>query len=503
MIIMDSILESIKKHWVEILLITFAAFCYGFFIFTEPLVDYDEATYAKVITDTIESGDISTFTYNGRDWFEKPPLYLWLAMGSVKVFGEREFAFRIPSVLASLVCLWLVYLITRELTGSTTLAVCAFFVLLFTPPFFVFAREARLDSGVIMTMLGALYFCIRGWREEKYLLWILPAVAVGFLFKSVIALLILPIIGIYSLFYKKWTWLKSKYLWWGLGIALVIFVPWHLLQTIRFGQTFWDQYLLHQVFARGVSTLTGTNNYYDYVSILWLYYRPWLLVIGTALLVICGTNFPQVVEEYPQKKKMPAPIVWHEMLAPLISAIFIIFLFTVAQTHLSTYIMPAFPFLSILVALLFHRVSQIFTAAKTVFLITLCILLVFGGYKCVDALNALTTPLHHEEKALGVALKEASVPSTIPFYSLDWPHAEAINYYAGTRPASLSIVEISGKEITGPFYLITHALVQTYLVSRQGVPYPGYEGFRVVYQGDSLVLFYADKTIKMPVFSHQ
>ena len=64
---------------------------------TSTLIDYDEATYAKVVVDTIKSGDVSTFTLSGHLWFEKPPLYLWLAIGSVNLFGAHEFAFRVPS----------------------------------------------------------------------------------------------------------------------------------------------------------------------------------------------------------------------------------------------------------------------------------------------------------------------------------------------------------------------------------------------------------------------
>lgn len=79
-----------------------------------PLVDYDEATYAKVIVDTIKTGDISTFVLSGRDWFEKPPLYLWIVIGLIKVLGTGEFVFRIPSILFSVLSIWVVYLLVRE-----------------------------------------------------------------------------------------------------------------------------------------------------------------------------------------------------------------------------------------------------------------------------------------------------------------------------------------------------------------------------------------------------
>ncbi|TSC69666.1 MAG: Dolichyl-phosphate-mannose-protein mannosyltransferase [Parcubacteria group bacterium Gr01-1014_56] len=240
-----------------------------------PLVDYDEATYAQVVTDTLQSGDVSTFQLHGQNWFEKPPLYLWFTMASVKIFGEAEYAFRIPGVLAALLCCWLVYLIIKDQTKNYLAAALGFLILLFSNSFFVFARELRLDSAVTASILAALFFWIRGLYREKYFFWVFPLIAIGVLFKSVIGLLAIPVILIYSICYRKWGWLKSKYLWFGLLLALVIILPWHILESIRFGHLFWDDYLGRQIFQRATSTMTGTNNYYDYLEVLWSLV-PWI-----------------------------------------------------------------------------------------------------------------------------------------------------------------------------------------------------------------------------------
>jgi 4-amino-4-deoxy-L-arabinose transferase-like glycosyltransferase len=132
------------------------------------LVDYDEATYAKVVVDTLHTGQATDLYHFNQLWFEKPPLYLWMAMGSVKLFDEHEFAFRIPSIIASILCYWLVYLIVAELTGDTLAATFGFFILLLSNSFFTYGREARLDSAVTAAILAALYFFIKSWREEKF-----------------------------------------------------------------------------------------------------------------------------------------------------------------------------------------------------------------------------------------------------------------------------------------------------------------------------------------------
>ena len=99
-----------SQVWLQVALIAIATIFLTYDI-TRPLVDWDEATYAKVVVDTLKTGDPTTLQLSGNNWFDKPPLYFWMAMGSVKVFGATEFAFRLPIIALSLLCLWLVYLI--------------------------------------------------------------------------------------------------------------------------------------------------------------------------------------------------------------------------------------------------------------------------------------------------------------------------------------------------------------------------------------------------------
>ena len=175
--------EFFKKYNIatQVLLLLIAGIFFSFDI-SRPLIDYDEATYAKVTVDTLHSGNFLNLQMNDSGWFEKPPLYFWLTMGSTKVFGEHEFAFRFVGILASVLCCWLVYLLVRELSGDIFAAIIGFLILLFSNSFFIFAREARLDTSVTAAILAALLFYIKGWKNEKYLFWILPMIAIGFLF---------------------------------------------------------------------------------------------------------------------------------------------------------------------------------------------------------------------------------------------------------------------------------------------------------------------------------
>jgi 4-amino-4-deoxy-L-arabinose transferase-like glycosyltransferase len=464
-----------------------------------PLVDYDEATYAKVTMDTLASGDVLSLSKSGTPWFEKPPLYFWLTMGAVKVFGEHEFAFRIPSVAASLAALVLVYLLTKELTDSSLAAAIAFLVLLFTPPFFVFAREARLDSGVIMAILAALFFCIRGWRKEKYLFWIFPALAIGFLFKSVVALLAIPLMLLYSIGYRQWAWLKSRQLWRGISLAFLVLAPWHILQSLKFGMDFWNSYIFQHVFERAVSTITGTGNYYDYLNILWRFFSPWLWVVLGCILFLMFMRL-----RMPDAPKYPFP--QKHVFVPLFSAVFIIVLFTMARTHLSTYIMPAFPFFARFVAIAVYYFSLLFRKEAIAALVFLLVCLVaFGAFKSFRTLDALVKPWDYEERDIGMLYKKANARALngaekTPLYVLDWPRLETLAYYGDAELQHIDPRTVGGRELKAPFYLVTHTNALNYLKSGDRVFAADDERVRELYSGKVLVLFYSDKDMTLPQF---
>jgi len=417
--------------FLPITLLFIAAVSYGITITNHyPLIDSDEAIYAKVIVDTLESDDILSFTLSGSNFLDLSPLYLWLGMGSVKIFGAQEFAFRLPSVLAALLVLWLVYLIVMELTGSRIASATAFLIVLFSPAFFVFAREARLDPGVIMAMFAALFFFIKGWQNERFLFWIFPAIAIGFLFKNVVAFLIVPIIFLYSFSYRQWAWLKSKYLWTGFLASLVLLIPWHALQSFRFGSSFWNQYLGYQVFQRATSTLTGTNNYYDYVKFLWTFYSPWLWVLLVIVILLLALGL---------SSNLRPKIQWKQILTPLFAALFIIGIFTLARTHVEVYIMPAIPFLAMFIALSLYNFRVQFNSVAHILSTIVLVLIIIGSFKSFAIVDTRMWSFYFEEREAGQVYKTLNEKNPAPLHRLAWPPYWTLSYYAGTVVPAIAI----------------------------------------------------------------
>jgi 4-amino-4-deoxy-L-arabinose transferase-like glycosyltransferase len=488
---MKAAVEFFNKNglYVQIVLLL-VAFAFLSIHISIPLADYDEATYAKVTIDTLKTGDVFSLTLSGHSWFEKPPLYFWMAMGTVKIFGDQELAFRLPAILAAVICLWLVYLIVKELTGDTLSATVAFLVLLLSPLFYYFAREARLDQGVIMGILAALYFWIRGWSKETYLIWVFPALAVAFLFKSIIAFLFGPIVLVYCLFHQRWSMFTSKYLWIGFLPALIVLLPWHIVETLKYGSNFWNVYLIQQSIGRSVVRITGnTNGYSDYIQALWDFGALWLLSLVAVISIYVMLFF---------SKKWRSKISSRQVGAPLCVALVILILFSLARTHLEPYIMPAFPFMAIFVGMLYHRVSLTFHRRPYLAAFVVLPFIVTGIYHSFSPEFSVPHPHVLDEANTGKIYRKES-GGTVPLYSFGAPYLETIHYYAGTTTLRIDPPTSSGKTIEGPFYAIASVVdAGFFFFMDTNQQIQSWYGQKLLYLGEDSILIYSPKDFMLP-----
>ncbi|HID70163.1 MAG TPA: phospholipid carrier-dependent glycosyltransferase [Desulfobacterales bacterium] len=79
-----------------------------------PLFIPDETRYAEVPREMIVSGDWVVPHINGLRYFEKPVLGYWISAVSIMVFGENDFAVRLPSAMACGFVALLIMLVCRS-----------------------------------------------------------------------------------------------------------------------------------------------------------------------------------------------------------------------------------------------------------------------------------------------------------------------------------------------------------------------------------------------------
>ena len=146
-----------------LLLAGFCAFLFFYGLGAFGLIGADEPRYAQVAREMLERHDWITPVLGGHPWLEKPPLYYWQAMLAYSIFGVSDVAARIPSAFDATLLVIAVYLFFRkfrrgvEVDAALITASCAGVI--------GYAHAASMDMGLAASFaIGMLAWW--GWREN-------------------------------------------------------------------------------------------------------------------------------------------------------------------------------------------------------------------------------------------------------------------------------------------------------------------------------------------------
>lgn len=303
-----------------------------------PLRDYDESIYAQVAKEALVSHHQLGFTWLGNEglgrnlfWFEKPPLMVWLTEFSYKVFGLNEFAARFWVAIFSVAIFVLTYFTAELLFNSQKTALLSSSLFFISFQFIDNTGVLQFDIPVTFFILLAIfsfYLSLKVSNKFYYLFWL--ALGLGVLTKSVIGLLPLPIIFLYSIAYRDFSYLKLKQFYWGLVLFLAIILPWHIIETVRYGKMFWGQYLLYHVLERFAQPLEGNKGTF------WFY---WDIIYSRKLLIsLAIVSFAYFLLSKKLKHNNYGLI--------FIATIFTFLFFSSAKTKLAAYILVLYPLLT-------------------------------------------------------------------------------------------------------------------------------------------------------------
>lgn len=78
------------------------------------LFDWDEINFAESAREMIVTGNYHRVQINFQPFWEKPPLFFWLQVLSMKVFGINEFAARLPNAVIGIITLITFYVLGRK-----------------------------------------------------------------------------------------------------------------------------------------------------------------------------------------------------------------------------------------------------------------------------------------------------------------------------------------------------------------------------------------------------
>lgn len=178
--------------------------------------------------------------YNHTDWstnhiwLHKPPMTLWLITLSYFIFGVNEWALRFPSLVMSLLTIFLIYKIGQKLFSSKVGWLGAFCFSLVALPITVSAGITtcdHVDASFMGFIILGIYWGISAVQKNNRWYYVLAGMAMGFaiLTKWLTGLIVIGVVGTYLLSQKNTPLLKKIIsLSMMLLAAIIIFIPWQI-----------------------------------------------------------------------------------------------------------------------------------------------------------------------------------------------------------------------------------------------------------------------------------
>lgn len=262
------------KHGIFIGII--AIYILGMFV---DIMDTDAAQYASIAREMIETGNYLHFKHRYADYLDKPPLLFWLSAMSMKIFGINNFAYKLPSVLVGLLCIYSVYRLMK-VWYNEEVAYWSALILASSQTFFLIHNDIRTDTLQIGFTLFSLWQLVEIERTKKWKYIIGAGIGIGFgmLAKGPMSLM-LPILALGSDIIRKLEW-KRIFNWrWliVLSIAGVMLVPMLIAQYEMYGIKAIRFFFWSQSFGRitGESPWKNDAGYFFLLhSYLWAF-APW------------------------------------------------------------------------------------------------------------------------------------------------------------------------------------------------------------------------------------
>ncbi len=313
-----------------------------------PLMLPDEGRYVGVAWEMMRSGDWLTPTLDGLPFFHKPPLFYWITAGAMSVLGLHEWAGRVAPLLGSTLGAFALYLFIRHWVGDRP-ARSTLVALLAQPLFYLGGQFANLDmlvAGCITaTIVLAAHAALNADRRLPYRRMLACAyamAAVGVLAKGLIGIVIPAlVVGVWLIVQRRWHVLR-KLLWWpGLLLFFVVAAPWFVVMQLRFPD-FLDYFFVVQHFKRFAAG--GFNNvqpFWFYPALLLLFSVPWLPWLYRLF-------FRAAPADSTQREVRLLLLLWVGL---------VLLFFSLPQSKLVGYILPAVPPLAALMAVGFAQTA--------------------------------------------------------------------------------------------------------------------------------------------------
>jgi 4-amino-4-deoxy-L-arabinose transferase-like glycosyltransferase len=348
-----------------LLIAGFCAFLFFYGMGAFGLIGADEPRYAQVAREMLERRDWITPVLNGRPWLEKPPLYYWQAMAVYSILGVSDTAARMPAAIDATLLVVAVYLFFLKFRPGVEID--AALITASSAGVIGYARAASMDMPLAASF-GVGMLAWWAWREslqetEKriYLALFYLCMALGMLAKGPVApFLAAAILVVFALATKELR-LIVRTIWLpGLFVFCAIALPWYALVEMRNPQFFREFILEHNLARFSTNLYHHPEPFWYYLLVMAAALLPWVIFVIAALsqsLRVWWTQRSSVPSE-------PDPELQFSIFAICWLVLPVVF-FSISQSKLPGYILPAVPAGAVLLADYLRRcLEQESTASK-------------------------------------------------------------------------------------------------------------------------------------------
>jgi len=313
------------------------------------LFEPDEVRNAEKAREILLLNDWVTPHENFVPVLDKPMFFYWLVAISFKLFGVSEWSARLPSALAALGCLLLVFCFADKHWGRWV-ALWSTLILATSVEFFLLARLVIIEMSLtlfISLTLCAFYSAAHTENERTRKLQCLVmylALSAGILSKGLVGLIIPGMVcSLYLLLTRKWSALSKLYLLPGAAGCLALVVPWYLWAESRnpgyLRYYFWDEHFIRYL----TDEFKRSKDWYYFSGVLALGFAPW-----TALLPFAAHRLWRNLDD-------------GNLFLGLWVVLPMVF-FSASKSQLPHYILPIFPALAVLTG---RTISALFQEGTT------------------------------------------------------------------------------------------------------------------------------------------
>lgn len=299
------------------------------------LWDADEPREAGITAEMARSGDYVVPRLNGQAFLEKPPLYYWIGSAVFKLFGENTRSTRIPSALAAIGGVVIVFVLGRKMGLSSLGAFVCGLALATSAEYWSLGRRCVLDMMLcFFTTAAMLCFFETARLPKRRILWFagfVLSLACAVLTKGLVGLAIpLSALTVWLLLSRKFSLRPWFLLFLGSALCLIPAAVWIWLLCGQLGRETVYKAMLANNFGR------FTGGYAEHVEPFYYYliksppqFFPWVLFLPAAFIFHIG-------EIRQHKKESPSLFILAWFVVPFL-------LLLVSAGKRGLYLLPLYP----------------------------------------------------------------------------------------------------------------------------------------------------------------